>query len=269
MNFAKNSFIYITLLLEPNKSGKDFSVPQTKLTSWINRFSKWTTSLFAGEPKPSSTFIEIYSTDSLLIPEKAKKLANTIAKNGYTLSLHINFRDIVLRKDILEETLKDKPNLVNIHFSQEDLPYKKSLEAALKWIYAKSHSVHMYGAHDIISEFNIYASETANAKGISIFPEGKNIGAAKPRFPIKPCESRMQLHVAKDGKIYPCMGLAYAEKFPIGHISDVEFGHYLTYKCGEDSIETLYKKGPKIKTNGKTTSDAFSWICRRHLHELA
>lgn len=268
MNFAKNSFIYITLFLEKNKSGKDFTVPQTKLTSWINSFSKWTSSLFVDDTGDSNKFIELYSSDLLFAPEKIKRLANTVSKNGYTLGLHINFRDTILNKALIEDLLNEKTNLINVHFSQEDLPYKKSLEASLKWLYKISNSVQMYGPHDIISEFNVYASETANAKGISIFPETKSVSTRAPKYPIKPCESRMQLHVAKDGRIYPCMALAFAEKHPIGHVSDKEFGHYLTYKCGDDSIDSLYSNGPKIKTNGKTVDVAFAWICRRHLHEL-
>lgn len=270
MDSINQSFQYISLFLEINKKGTDYTVPQRKLSSWLNRFCKWSRTLPGNNSGPVSGYVELYTFQIFSVYEKARKLIASIRKNKLQVNIHIHLRDVVLKEKELQKILEDGPiDVLNVHVSEEDLPYAESFEKIVKKLCSIGSEIRYCGPVELLDRLNAYASETLNAKGMTFFPEQPSLRlSAAPKYPIKPCESRIQLHMGANGDIYPCQGLVEIEQFAIGNVEDKVFSHYLTYRCCGESLESLSMRGPKLSKNGKVADIGLPWICRRHLYEI-
>ena len=270
MDNLKNSLSSVTLLLELNAAGNDYSVSQTRLSSWLKRYSKWFSALPDDESHVLPVYVDVYFLNLFSLFDKSLKLLESISACGCKSLIHVYFRDLVVYKDKLD-VLKEKNlvKFVNVHFSEDDLPYKASVEKVFKELYKDFDDIQIYANYELLMKFDVYSSETLNRRGMTFFPECSNpLLANAPKHPVCACEKRLQICVDDKGFVYPCQGLASIGKCAIGHVSDKSFDHYLSYKCGRDDLRTLIEKGPSLKRTGKVVEVFYPWICRRHLYEI-
>ena len=264
-------FRSITLHLEINKSGNDFTVSSSKITGWLKRYARWVEEFPKKECSAKRSSVELLSTQLFCVPEKTKKILETIKKCNLASNVQINLRDAVLHEQDLDEICNTFPmEILSVHVSENDLPYAQSFDNVVKKLYAACNcEIFFFGTAEIFDSINMFASETLNAKEVTFFPEHSGEPQAKsPKYPVQPCESRLQLHMSAKGNIYPCLGLLRVEKCAIGNVADKDFSRYFAYKCGEDCLEKLCLRGPRLSKSGKVGDFNLPWICRRHLYEI-
>lgn len=264
-------FRSITLHLEINKSGNDFTVSSSKITGWLKRYARWVKELPEEKSPAGMNAVELLTTRLFCVPEKTKKILETIKKCNLASNVHINLRDAVLHKQDLDEICNTFPmEILSVHVSENDLPYAQSFDNVVKKLYAACNcEIFFFGTAEIFDSINMFASETLNAKEVTFFPEHSGEPQAKsPKYPVQPCENRLQLHMSAKGDIYPCQGLVEIERCAIGNVADKDFSRYFAYKCGEDCLEKLCFRGPRLLKSGKVGDFNLPWICRRHLYEI-
>lgn len=264
-------FRSITLHLEINKSGNDFTVSSSKITGWLKRYARWVKELPEEKSPAGMNAVELFTTQLFCVPEKTKKILETIKNCNFVSKVHVNLRDAVLHKQELDEIRKAySVGFLSIHVSESDLPYVSSIENVVKKLYAACNCEILFlGTAEIFDKINVFASETLNTKEVAFFPEHSvELLARPPKYPVQPCENRLQLHMSAKGDIYPCQGLVEIERCAIGNVADKDFSRYFAYKCGEDCLEKLCLRGPGLSKSGKVGDFNLPWICRRHLYEI-
>lgn len=270
MDSMKDFLYSITFFLNKKEGKDDFSVPQTKLSKWLNLYTGWLAKKNGDKAKEWTCIVDLYMLELFSVFDKSVKLLETIVSCKSSASIHINFRDLIVHEkemNVLKE--KNLIRTINVYLSQEDVPYRKFFESTIKALIKKNYEVRFFVNKEILEEYNFFASEILNEKGVCVFPQQtyKPVKTA-PKYPICFCKKRLQLCVDEKGFVYPCQGLASIGKCAIGDVSDKTFDHYLTYKCGCDDLQILLEKGPTLKKVGKTVENLHPWICRRHLYEV-
>jgi MoaA/NifB/PqqE/SkfB family radical SAM enzyme len=270
MDNVRKNLNTIFLLLKPNSTGKDFTVPQSKLSVFLKRYIKWLLTSQNANAEEFLGSVDLAFMDIFSLFDKSIELLKTIESSGFYSSIHVCFKDLIEHKkemDILNE--KRLVNEVNVHFSEEDLPYKKYFENELKGLFKNFGNVQLHAVPEILERFDVYSSEVLNKNGLTFIPQPTSLPVTNaPKYPVCACRKRFQLFVNEKGDIYPCQGLAGVEKYAIGHVSDKTFDHYCSYKCAADDFQTLVEKGPTLKRVGKTIDESYPWMCRRHLYEI-